>query len=160
MWRELHAPAGQRPIDGVIRGQLGKVEIAHDHVGRERVAALAAQVGPAGDRESLERAAVHRDLAAVAEVGVAVTGNGNYDLEIWRDQMPDSLEVRMWQQLRKSGIPRGRVEKFRCSLEGSTERCLLLPRNNGGEFGWRAELDFESKGKEHWISAYARWRDR
>lgn len=92
---------------------------------------------------------------------VVGTGDSQYTLQVHRSTPPDSLQVRVWKAVKKSGLPRGEPIEFFCytvSLE--PEDCTLVPAWSveAGPY-WIATLDLPKGWSRYFLATNAMWTE-
>jgi hypothetical protein len=73
-------------------------------------------------------------------------------------EMPERVELRMWKELRRNGIPRGKRNDMQCYFNAPPGECALRPTVSGDDVAWNIEFQPPWRGRIYLATA-AKWPD-
>jgi hypothetical protein len=79
---------------------------------------------------------------------------------ITSDEMPETVELRMWKELRRNGIPRGKRHYLQCypALVAAPGECTIEPNLAGSQTAWNVAFQPPWRGRLY-LAISAMWPD-
>ena len=74
------------------------------------------------------------------------------------DEMPERVGLRMWKELRRNGIPKGKRRELQCYLNAPPGECALRPTASDHGVAWKLEFQPPWRGRIYLATA-AKWPD-